>query len=95
MKTTELYHLTEKIYAFPGDWARLRPWIGIVITNEGTVLIDGGNGPIQASEIKMRLQQLNAPPVTHILLTHHHWDHIFGNCLFPNAHIVAHEHEYL
>jgi len=91
MKKTELYHLTETIYAFPGDWDRLRPWVGIVITNEGTVLIDSGNGTIQATEIKAKLQQLNAPPVTHILLTHHHWDHIFGNCLFPNAHIVAHE----
>lgn len=91
MKKIELYHLAETIYAFPGDWSRLRPWIGIVITSEGTVLIDSGNGTVQGTEIKTKLQQLNAPPVTHILLTHHHWDHVFGNCLFPNAHVVAHE----
>jgi glyoxylase-like metal-dependent hydrolase (beta-lactamase superfamily II) len=70
---------------------RLRPWIGIVATSQGTVLIDSGNGTVHGAAIQAALEQINAPPVSHILLTHHHWDHVFGNCAFPDAYIVAHE----
>ncbi len=69
----------------------MRPWIGVVVTNGGTVLIDSGNGPLQAAQLKEALAGLNTPPVTYILLTHHHWDHVFGNCYFPDATIIAHE----
>lgn len=86
-----LTHLTENVYLFPGDMRLVRPWVGVVITAEGTVLLDSGNGPTHAALIRKELAALGAPPVTHILLTHHHWDHVFGNHFFPGAHIVAHE----
>lgn len=88
---SKLLHLTQTIYAFRGTMPHLRPWVGVVVTSQGTVLIDSGNGPAHAADIQTALDQIDAPPVTHILLTHHHWDHVFGNCAFPNAHIVAHE----
>lgn len=91
MNNSTLFHLTEQIYAFPGDWPLLRPWIGVVATSEGTVLIDSGNGTRQAHDIQAALEQIGAPPVSHILLTHHHWDHVFGSYAFPDAYIVAHE----
>jgi glyoxylase-like metal-dependent hydrolase (beta-lactamase superfamily II) len=91
VKSPSLQHLAERVYAVPGDMARTRPWVGVVATREGTVLIDSGNGPLHAEDIHKALREIEAPPVTHILLTHHHWDHVFGSCAFPGAHIVAHE----
>lgn len=86
-----LHHLAAGVYAAPGDMRLGRPWVGVVVTEAGTLLIDSGNGPRQAEAIQEGLRVLGAPPVTHILLTHHHWDHVFGSCAFPAAHIVAHE----
>lgn len=87
----ELQHLTHNIYVLPGDMQRVRPWIGVVVTPAGSVLIDSGNSPDHGADIQAGLDELSAPPVTHILLTHHHWDHVFGNCAFPQATIIAHE----
>jgi hypothetical protein len=62
MADQSLYYLTHTIYAFPGDMARARPWVGVVITSEGTVLVDSGNGPLQAAEIQDALYEMGAPP---------------------------------
>lgn len=86
-----LQHLAGSAYALPGDNVRARPWLGVVMTPDGSVLIDSGNGPLHARELQAALDAVGAPPVAHILLTHHHWDHVFGNASFPGVHIVAHE----
>ena len=88
---SELLHLTDNIYVFPGDLRTVRPWLGVVITPEGTVLIDSGNSPGHAADVQAALDALEAPPVRMILLTHHHWDHVFGSCAFPEATVIAHE----
>ena len=82
--------LAPGIYAAGGDQALLRPWVGILVTPAGTLLVDSGNGPLHAADLQAALERLQAPPVTHILLTHHHWDHVFGSAYFPTAHVVAH-----
>ena len=86
-----LQPVTHNVYVLPGDMRLVRPWIGVVVTDAGAVLIDSGNGPPHGRDLQRALETVGRPPVTHILLTHHHWDHVFGNCAFPGAHIVAHE----
>jgi glyoxylase-like metal-dependent hydrolase (beta-lactamase superfamily II) len=86
-----LKHLTHAIYALSGDIRRVRPWVGVVVTETGTVLIDSGNGPLHIQLLQEALATIEAPPVTHILLTHHHWDHVFGSCYVPGATVIAHE----
>jgi glyoxylase-like metal-dependent hydrolase (beta-lactamase superfamily II) len=86
----KLERLSKHVYAAPGDFRQVRPWIAIIVGPQGSVLVDSGNGPVHAEEIKAALEAMGAPPVTHILLTHHHWDHVFGNCAFPGTEIVAH-----
>ncbi|MDX1688338.1 MAG: MBL fold metallo-hydrolase [Candidatus Promineifilaceae bacterium] len=86
-----LQAVTQNVYVLPGDMRIVRPWIGVVVTDAGVVLVDSGNGPAHGRDVLRALEPLGRPPVTHILLTHHHWDHVFGNCAFPDAHIVAHE----
>lgn len=91
LESFNLHQITTNTYVYRVDARLGRVFVGILVTSKGTVLIDSGNGTAHANEIQQALQGIAAPPVTHILLTHHHWDHVFGNCVFPNAHIIAHE----
>lgn len=86
-----LHQLTDSIYVYHADARLGRCFVGIIISPEGTILVDSGNGTLHGNEIKRAIQGINAPPVTHIVLTHHHWDHVFGSCVFPSARVIAHE----
>ncbi len=63
--------------------------IGVIVTPKGSLLVDSGNSPRLASRIKVELMRCNLPPVSHIIYTHHHWDHIYGACGF-NVPVTAH-----
>lgn len=68
----------------------MRPAVGVVITTNHTVLYDAGNSPAHARQVQAALDLLDAPPVSHIVYSHHHWDHIFGAQVFTGATIIAH-----
>ena len=65
----------------------------LIHTPEGNVLFDTGLGT-QAARHKRLLQNMVEGPVTHIVLSHSHADHIggakFWRAEFPNAQIVTH-----
>jgi glyoxylase-like metal-dependent hydrolase (beta-lactamase superfamily II) len=65
-----------------------------VITGGGVVVIDPGSS-VQAGRMVLRqIRKLTDKPVTHVLNTHVHGDHWFGNQAmheaFPQAQIMAH-----
>jgi len=64
--------------------------IGVIATQKGSVLVDAGKSPRLASRIKAELIRCNLPPVSHIIYTHNHWDHIYGACMFDDVKITAH-----
>jgi glyoxylase-like metal-dependent hydrolase (beta-lactamase superfamily II) len=53
------------------------------------VLVDCGNSPNHARRILAALAQISAPPIGYLIYTHHHWDHVFGSCVF-NAPAIGH-----
>jgi cyclase len=63
----------------------------VLIREEGLVIVDtksmrGGQQLLEA------VRGISNKPVTHILHTHHHYDHVGGNARFPAAvTVVAHE----
>ena len=66
--------------------------IGVITTQKGSLLVDAGNSPRLASRIKAELMRCDLPPVSHIIYTHHHWDHISGACVFDvqvTAHVIC------
>ena len=66
--------------------------IGVIATPKDSILVDAGNSPRLASKIKVELARCNLPPVSHIIYTHHHWDHVYGACGFDvpvTAHIIC------
>lgn len=65
-----------------------------VLTDEGVVVIDPGSS-VQAGRMVLRqIRKVTDRPVTHVLNTHVHGDHWFGNQAlhdaFPAASILAH-----
>lgn len=88
-----LTHITHNVWTFPYSNAPnvVQATVGIVIGHRATVLVDAGNSPQLARLIQKELRKINAPPVSHIVYTHHHWDHVFGAYAFEGVEIVAHQ----
>ncbi|MGN7379727.1 MBL fold metallo-hydrolase [Bacillus altitudinis] len=66
-----------------------RPILGMVVGNNKTLMIDAGNSEDHANYfIQKTLKQENATPDM-VVLTHWHWDHIFGLPALSHAVSIA------
>jgi len=54
------------------------------------VVVDTWSSPQAAARAKVLIDQRFHKPVSHVINTHHHWDHTFGNQVFSDAVIVGH-----
>ncbi len=63
---------------------------GAIIGPQWAVLIDTLM-PEETPYIKHFLESELMVPVRYVINTHHHADHCWGNCFFPNATIIGHE----
>jgi glyoxylase-like metal-dependent hydrolase (beta-lactamase superfamily II) len=59
--------------------------IGMVQGRTGTLLIDAGTTLTEARAIDRDVRALTGSAVSHILLTHHHFDHVLGSSVFGDA----------
>ncbi len=88
----------------PGVWAGVRedgprfPVMGnvtFVIGDNGVVVFDGGGMPAMAEQTIEKIRSLTDTPVTHVVISHWHGDHNFGNYRyaeeFAGVEIVASE----
>jgi glyoxylase-like metal-dependent hydrolase (beta-lactamase superfamily II) len=64
--------------------------IGAIVTDDGLVVIDSRSHPHHARILRDELVILSSEPVRWLINTHRHWDHCFGNQVFPQAVIVGH-----
>jgi glyoxylase-like metal-dependent hydrolase (beta-lactamase superfamily II) len=65
--------------------------IGIVLGGGEAMVIDTRSTHVQAREILTDLRELTADPVTVVVDTHGHFDHVYGNHVFRPATIWGHE----
>jgi glyoxylase-like metal-dependent hydrolase (beta-lactamase superfamily II) len=65
--------------------------IGFVSTDDGIVAIDAGTTEETARAAVQALRRVTPRPITHIILTHAHWDHIggLGALLESNPQVIA------
>ncbi len=59
--------------------------VGLVHGATGTLLIDTGTTLIEANAIKADVAEIAGCAVSHIVLTHNHFDHILGSSAFTGA----------
>lgn len=70
-----------------------------VVTPAGVVVIDSLGSPALATRLVAEIRKITPQPITHVIVTHYHADHIYGLQTFKalGAHIIAHSaaREYL
>src|SRR5215831_20136811 len=62
---------------------------GIILTQEGVVVIDTGQNPIESRDIMATVKKLTSMPVRLVIDTEPHADHTTGHFVFPDAVIIA------
>lgn len=82
--STPLVQISQHVWIWPHhpDKDRVASTVGVIVGDTETVLVDAGNSPQLARSIRSSLKTIKAPPISHIIYTHHHWDHVFGAHLF-------------
>ena len=65
--------------------------LGFVSTDTGVVAIDAGTTEATARAALQALRRVTTRPITHVILTHAHWDHIggLGALLESNPRVIA------
>lgn len=87
----------------PGVWGGIRqdpfelPQEGnsvLVVTNEGVVVFDAGGSPLMGESIVAKARSLTGKPITHVILSHWHGDHMRGLqsivAAYPGVAIISH-----
>jgi len=68
-----------------------RPILGMVVGNNKTLMIDAGNSEDHAHYFQEELLKMGVPNPDMVVLTHWHWDHIFGLSGLQNIVSIASE----
>ncbi len=63
-----------------------------VVTSAGVVVIDALGSPILAERLLAEIRKVTPKPVTHVIVTHYHADHIYGlqTLRQQGARVIAH-----
>lgn len=59
--------------------------VGLVHGGSGTLLVDTGTTLEEANAVDADVAEITGGPVTHVVLTHNHFDHILGSSAFSGA----------
>ena len=65
--------------------------IGLVVGAERALLVDTGSTPEQGAELRSRVAEVTDRPLTHVAVTHWHFDHFFGLAAFDDLETCGHE----
>jgi len=80
----------EGIYVYVGK--EFNSNCGVILTQEGVVLIDSGHNPTDSRAILNAIKKLTSMPVRFLIDTEPHPDHTTGHFVFsPPAIVIAHE----
>ncbi|NUS14106.1 MAG: MBL fold metallo-hydrolase [Streptomyces sp.] len=68
---------------------RLDVTIGLVVGADAVLLVDTGSTLREGAELRAQVEALTGRAVTHVALTHGHFDHVFGTAAFPGAEVYG------
>jgi glyoxylase-like metal-dependent hydrolase (beta-lactamase superfamily II) len=73
---------------------QMGPWFDtmtVIDAGKSLVVVDTWASHIAAARAKEIIDKTFGKPVSHVINTHYHWDHTFGNQVFEGATIIGHE----
>ncbi|MEH7009814.1 MBL fold metallo-hydrolase [Neobacillus niacini] len=73
-----LKQLSNKVYYMPHYSETDRPALGLIFGDSFSVIVDSGNSPAHARDVLNQVVEMDIPLVKFVVITHWHWDHIFG-----------------
>ncbi|MGW5192952.1 MBL fold metallo-hydrolase [Kribbella sp. NPDC004138] len=87
-----LQHLAGRVWIYPHDPDpdAIRPSVAVIADDRGGVLVDAGNSPEHARAIRTAIEAAGLPAPRWLVYTHHHWDHTWGACAWPDVTVIAH-----
>lgn len=78
MMSQTFQQLSPHGYWLSPDHTTDRPTLGVIAGTHGTLVIDAGNSPAHVRVLLQAMTQQHLSPPTFAVLTHWHWDHVFG-----------------
>lgn len=73
-----LEKITDKVFYMPRSEKTDRPALGLICGDKYSLIVDSGNSPSHAKEFLAEISSMNIPPLKYLVITHYHWDHVFG-----------------
>lgn len=77
-----LQRASAHVWWFTLESYRDRSSLGAVVGTRGVAVLDAGASPAHAAEFLAALTAEGVGPPTEVVLTHAHWDHVFGLAAF-------------
>ena len=94
----KVVRINERVYAMLGPMGLPSPHnqgymvnTTAIIGDQGVILVDSGSTDEIGKHIAKAIAKITPKPVTHIINTHHHGDHVLGNVAFKGAEIISSE----
>ena len=78
--------LAEGVYAFTAEGD---PNSGVVIGDDGVMVIDTQATPVMAGEVLERIRRVTPKPVKYVVLSHYHAVRVLGAAAYGAQHIIA------
>lgn len=85
-----LEQLTDNVYWTRPQQDTARPVLGYVAGADAALMVDAGNSPAQAKWFLGLLREQGLKQPDYVVLTHWHWDHVFGAGSINGA-LLAHK----
>lgn len=85
-KTVSFPQIGEGLYAFTADGD---PNTGVIIGDDGVMVIDAQATPLMARQVIARVRQVTDKPIRYVVLTHYHAVRVLGASAYGAEQIIA------
>src|ERR671923_304048 len=87
-KTITFNEIAPQLYAFTAEGD---PNSGIIVSDDGVVVVDAQATPVLAREIISRVRQVTDKPIKYVVLTHYHAVRVLGASAYKAQEVIASE----